>query len=123
MTESGRFVQTVLDRVPLLHPIYQEHVRYYDELIPHVFMGDISRVAGDLHARALGGDNAADEALSELLTALESGMASPESSVQEMITVSFLENLDLEDFALEDFRQRLGPALRRQLERLEIEED
>jgi hypothetical protein len=85
-------------------------------------MGDVTRVAVDLHDDALRGNRVADEGLSELLAALEIGMASREEAVQEMITVSFLDNLDREDFALEDLRQRLGPTLRHQLERLEMEE-
>jgi hypothetical protein len=121
MTDTHSFVRALLDRVPLLRPIYEEHVRYYDEPIPHVLMGDVTRVAVDLHDDALTGNRVADEGLSELLAALEIGMASREE-VQEMITVSFLENLDREDFALEDLRQRLGPTLRHQLERLEMEE-
>ena len=122
MTDTHSFVRTLLDRVPRLRPIYEEHVHDNHELIPYVFMGDVTRVAVDLHDDALRGNRVADEGLSELLAALEIGLASREEAVQEMISVSFLENLDREDFALDDLRQRLGPTLRHQLERLEMEE-
>jgi hypothetical protein len=122
MTDTHSLVWTLINRVPLLRPIYEEHVHDNHELIPYVFMGDVSRVVLALHDDALRGNGVADERLTELLDALETGMASSEKSVQDMIAVSVLEYLDRKGFALEDFRQRLGPTLRHQLERFEMEE-
>jgi len=122
MTDMDGFVLDLIDRVPLLRPIYNEHVHDNHELIPYVFMGDVTRVVLALHDDTLRGNGVADERLTELLDALETGMASSEKSVQDMIAVSVLEYLDTKGFALEDFRQRLGPTLRHQLERFELEE-
>jgi hypothetical protein len=83
MTDTHSFAWTLVNRVPLLRPIYEEHVHDNHELIPYVFMGDVTRVVLALHDDALRGNGVADERLTELLNALETGMASSEKSVQD----------------------------------------
>jgi len=121
MRADDMFVQKLVSEVPVLQNAHQEHVTYFGELLPHVLMGDITRVAADLHGRALAGDTVADQALDSLLAKLERGLDDDGGSVRELIVVSFLENLDLEGYAGDDFRRRLGSSLQEWLARIEWE--
>lgn len=88
MTPLTRFIEELLDAVPELRALYEEHMADNDSLLPHVFMGDIARFAIA---------NAADPrhrpTLARLLGRLEDGLRAEEEGVRELIRASFVENL------------------------------
>jgi hypothetical protein len=104
------FVGALCYRYPLLLELLQEHLDDYDGVLPHVFMGDLTRwVVQRFH------DDASDETLRQVLDFLESAFEGGRS--EELIAVSFLENLSSNgDHA--GVRALLGPALQNQLRQI-----
>jgi hypothetical protein len=47
------FIEEMLRKVPELRPYYQEHLVDYDELLPHDFMGDVTRYVMKLARRII----------------------------------------------------------------------
>lgn len=122
MNANHHFVETLLLQVPELKPVFDEHIHDNDELLPHVFMGDVTRFVVDLHENALKGDaasTASSDALRRTLDTLESAMRSGNEEVQELIAVSFLENLDQDDVNYTKLRSLLGESLVEQLTKYE----
>jgi len=106
------FVAQLLEEVPELRPTYLEHLDdNFGELLSHVFFGDVTRWAVDQHAVAKRGSVAADEALTRLLNFLERCYPVGDSEVQNLIAVSFLENLPNSREENREIRRRLGPNL------------
>jgi len=84
----------------------------YGELLPHVFMGDVSRFVirqYSEHREGLLG------VLEPLFSTLERGATEGSEDVQEMIAVSFLENVAEEMTLFPDLRLFLGPTLKHEL--------
>lgn len=91
--------------------VHQEHIADQGgELIPHVLMGDITRLVVATAAR----DECPDW-LTRLLQQLESGLLSGSSAVAELVGVSFVENLCGETEAIAMLLPRMGDALRREV--------
>lgn len=106
------FIRELLAKVPELQPRYVKHLDYnFGKLLPHVFMGDVSDWAVEQHAAAKRGLAAADEALTRLLNLLEFSYQAADGEVQNLIAVSFLENLPNSRQENGQIRQRLGPNL------------
>lgn len=82
-TES--FVRSLVADVPELEPILAEHLADFDELLPHVFFGELTRWAEQ--------PSTTHTSLRRLLDRLDTGYADAGVDVRELITVSFLENL------------------------------
>lgn len=98
------FARRVVAAVPDLEPVLAEHLEdNVDELLPHVFFGDVTRWAEQQASTSPG-----SPALERLLGELTAGFASGDEEVRDLITVSFLENLDDDSPVIE----RLSPALR-----------
>lgn len=111
---TEEFMLAMAQQVPALASIYREHKSDYDEILPHVLMGDVARFALELvHGSRSGSPNAADT-LPSLLKELERGMQLQDAAVQELIAVSFLENLDDNDRRTAFLAQSFGPALARE---------
>ena len=84
--KTRRFCEELVQKVPLLAALMKEHLEYYDELIPHVFMGDVSRyVISHREGREQVGDF------------LDQCFRDYGDDIQNLIAVSFLENLESED--------------------------
>jgi hypothetical protein len=88
VTQRGRAsaaTREFVAAIPELQAALDEHVRGYDELLPHVFFGDVSRFARDVATTR-------NEALARRLAdALERMAASPDDDVVNVIHVSFVE--------------------------------
>src|SRR5919205_3077814 len=107
------FVRNLIARVPELQPLYNEHVADNDELLPHVFMGDVTRFVMTLNANSSGKDDkfsVARQTLMKILDFLEEGMAASDD-VKELISVSFLENLDQSDENYSSLKSHFGNSL------------
>lgn len=91
--------------VPGFAPIHAEHVHDDGEVLPHVLMADLVRHIED---RAAGGDLApAVAALALVQGAYESGVP----YLQELVSVSFLENLDRLAPVYDELKRRMGEPL------------
>ena len=117
------FVQRLVSVVPEFTPIVDEHKAYNGEVLPHVLFGDFTRWIISLYRQSkLRGSEAdrSNEVLARALSFLEDQFAqAKDKATSELIAASFLENLDQADADYPGMRQRLGPALRGWLHRLE----
>ena len=107
------FVGTLVKDVPQLASAYREHLQdNFGELLPHVFMGDVTRwvVAVSQHGNET-------EALSTLLARMDAVLGDPSHPCQELVWVSFIENLGDERTAVAAIRALSGPSLRAALEK------
>jgi hypothetical protein len=103
---SGNFVSALLTEFPELQPLLDKHVRANDEVLPHVFFGELTRFALN-EAKSPTSD-----ALCRLLSFLESAMTSGDENVQNVIAASFLENLGPPTDEFYVIRTMSGPNLR-----------
>lgn len=88
-TEQAALVGALCWHVPDLLPVMQESLDYNDELLSHLVMGDITR-----WVLARYEDDASDDALRRTLDFIEDAFVHGTSGgAQELIHVSFLENL------------------------------
>jgi hypothetical protein len=101
-------VERFVDAMPELRDEWEEHCRFYDGPLPHVFFGDVTRYA----VRTL--PTAAPDVRARLGAALEELAASADGDVVNVVAVSFFEHLvfgdDADIAALELLRPHLGPA-------------
>jgi len=118
MTETETFMLHVAESVPALSGVFQEHKADYDEILPHVLMGDVSRAALQLAGQAQNGSPLAEDALKRLVEELERGLQGSGEAVEELIVVSFLENLDANDPRFPELEKHFGPQLRWEWSRL-----
>ena len=110
MGANEALIERLLQVVPELKPHYEEHLADHDKLLPHVFMGDVTRFAIRESATP-----PRLPVVERLLTVLEAGLSGPEE-VQELIVASFVENLMGEKGALKTLKPLAGPLLREQIE-------
>jgi hypothetical protein len=106
VTTIDDLVRDLAASSPELNAVLQKHLAYYDELLPHVLFGDVTRW---LVAR---GPDAA------VLAVLERHMGTGDDEVQNVLVGSFLENL-IGETGWKAIRRALGPRLRLQLETME----
>ena len=105
MTSVGQLVQDLVSAAPALDAVLAEHRAEFDgEVLPHLFMADVTRWL-------VGTGPAAP-----VLAVLERHLADGHEEVQNVIALSFLENLEATDAAI---RAALGPGLRAELEAME----
>ena len=113
MNGMERFVEKLLVAVPEVQMVYVAHLDNNDALLPHVFMGDVTRFVLQIARSASN-----QEVLRKLLVVVEDGLRSNESDVQNLIAVSFVENLCGEDEAVVPLIPLMGEATRRELRSL-----
>jgi len=106
VTTIDDLVRDLVASAPELNAVLLEHLADNDELLPHVLFGDVTRW---LVAR--GPDTA-------VLAVLERHMDTGDDEVQNVLVVSFLENL-IGEPGWKAIRRALGPRLRSQLEMME----
>lgn len=110
MTTVPELIQALLDNVPALRPLYQQHIRDYDELLPHVFFGDVSRLV----EACFDPDILLDEDVARaVLAVLEAALEDPSDDVDNLIGVSFIENVAAG--STPRLRALMGPRLHRML--------
>jgi hypothetical protein len=104
---SAAFIQRLLVVAPELGPIYDEHMQSnYDELLPYLFMGDVTRFLIEVS-----GERAAKFSGKKILDYFESELASGDESVDALIYLGFCENLLGEERALTILRPQMGECL------------
>jgi len=105
------FIRAMVARFPGLRPLLNEHRQDQDgELLPHLFFADLTRYLLSLLSDE--SNVCAGRDLREMLDYLDDAYGNG-ALLQELISVSFLENLQGED---PQMRLLLGPNLKRQME-------
>lgn len=105
MGSTHEYVKILVEKVPTLNEMYKEHILDCGELLPHVFFGDLTRhvidLFKDIKPEDLGNlKHSKYRELIEILGYLESGIRSNNDEVEELIVVSFLENISYCDKTL-----------------------
>lgn len=114
------FIERLVDRFPALKPIFDEHISdNFGEVLPHLFLGDLTRY---VVARFVEGEgesprqsNEAEQDVRRLLNELEQVYADGDGEIQELMSVSFLENLPRPGEEASGVRAWLGPEFSAQL--------
>lgn len=101
------FVEQLLTAAPEFRDIHRQHVKDNDEVLPHVLLGEVTRFVIEAHRRANIGLR------TRILDFLESAISSQDGKLQELIAVSFLENLHQAGDDYEEMKELLGPNLRK----------
>jgi hypothetical protein len=104
MSSTGDLLRDLQAADPSVNAIVAAHLANYDEVLPHVLMGEITQwlVAEGPRAR--------------VLAALEHHHEVGDEHVRDVIAASFLENLIGEDAIV---RRALGPRLAAELRQIE----
>ena len=108
------FVPMLLGNVPELQSVYDQHLLDNEKLLPHVFMGDVTRFVIEIY-RQSETRSAPRDIMRRVLGDLEKAIASSDSELQELVSASFLENLHQADDTYEGIKKLLGPGLRKEL--------
>jgi hypothetical protein len=103
-------IQALLENVPALRPLYEQHIQDYDELLSHVFFGDVSRLVEACFDPHILLDE--DVAIA-ILAVLEAALEDPSDDVDDLIGVSFIENVSAD--STPRLRAAMGPRLHRML--------
>ena len=111
MSESTRnFTNRLIAQLPELEHVRREHLDDYDELLPHVFLGDVTRfVVLNLPRKDAAGW------IDRFLNQIEIGLLSGNDEVGELIAVSFVENLCGENAAIQALLPGMGKLLRAEM--------
>jgi hypothetical protein len=118
------FFECMAKDVPEVRPLYEEHLRSNEELLPHVLLADeIIPLVIDLYKRGWSNTETsqqARDALLKILQYLERGIRAANKRLVELVCVSFLEHLDVPaGESYEGLKGLLGPRLLEQLKYLE----
>jgi hypothetical protein len=117
--DQERMIHELLRAVPEFQQVFDEHVNFNGELLTHLLFGDLTRWVIDLYRKSQSGGHGApqtEEILIRTLDFLEDRCTNAgEVGVQNIITVSFLENLHQAGPDYEGIKNRLGPNLRKVL--------
>ena len=106
-------VGRLVDRCPILLPILQEHLDDYDNLLSHVFFGDVVRWLVERYET-----DSSDANIRCVFDVVESAFAGGRVDDRELIAASFLENLPrARDPAGGGLRDLVGPKLSEHLSR------
>jgi hypothetical protein len=114
------FVKQVAALSPALTTLLEDHVKdNFGEVLPHVFLGDVTRHVIAL-VRAPGSEDslAVRREVKTILDTMEHGYATGSPEVQELIAASFLENLPAKGEPGSGIRGMVGPSLGSQLTKM-----
>ena len=104
--KTTAFVKELVARFPGLASLLDAHRQNNaDEILPHVFFGDVTRYVVVL------ADKSAGSELRDIITYLEEAFAGRVGEISNLISVSFLENLPREGERAARIRALLGPLL------------
>ena len=116
--EHFALFERLATEVPAIARLRDQHLRDYEELLPHLLMADVARYVASYFADATGAQvpPPSREELGRTLALIDAAMGSEPEPVRELISVSFLENLEHEPYTAA-LVMLLGLNLRRELER------
>lgn len=102
------FVEKLRTDIPGFGRIYDQHVSYYHQVLPHVLLGDLTQYLKSV-VRTQGAERGA---LDQAMGLLERGMGSADMKLQELVAVSFLARIESDDEDFEVIRARFGDRLK-----------
>jgi hypothetical protein len=108
---ASSFIHKLLDAIPELVPVYKAHLTDNDELLPHVFMGDVT-----IFVIAHSGNPSTRPVLQRLLGLFEDELAGEDDDAINVVLASFVENLLGEEEAARKLSPLMGPRLRAALD-------
>ncbi len=111
------FVDGLVQSVTDLGLLYREHLADNDFLLPHVFLADVARYVLEA-ANSSGSSRAAGR----VLDTIESALAAANPVVEDLVTVSFAENVAWET-NVDQVVDLAGPRLRNLVGRVKSNED
>jgi hypothetical protein len=107
------FVGALTSQFPDLTALLQEHLNDYDGLLPHVWLGEVTRWVLQRFI-----EDPTDQTLRGVLDFIERWFAAAASHEErELVAASFLENLPRQGAEGAGIRDLVGPSLREQLQR------
>lgn len=108
-SSCDHFIDNLLYSAPELRHLYDEHLNDYNGLLPHVFFGDVTRFMLKLVQK----DNIdSRQVANRILILFESAIVEQDEDVQNLILVSFLENITPDDEGHEELVKLFGPHLK-----------
>src|SRR3954471_14705300 len=114
--QAVSFVRSIVARFPSLSAILEEHLKdNLGEILPHVFLGDVTRYLPSLLLAASSGGFPIRRELRDILDYLEEVFSGDGAELRELISASFLENLPRPGESGAQLREMVGPTLKRQL--------
>jgi len=109
---SSDFIKSLLQLVPELHKLYDEHIVDYGELLPHVFLGDVTRFfVQEIRKGAMDKDGPAGR----ILDFIEDDLKKDEIEIQELISFSFVENIAKDEDIILRLNNLLGPNMKKEI--------
>jgi len=102
---------------PQLKPLYEEHIKDNDELLPHVFMATIADfVKQQLNCYEFSNARQFIITVGEIIGILEKAVVSSDENLQNVVWVSFLEYFHITDNEYNRFSGMVGPNLKKALD-------
>jgi hypothetical protein len=105
------WIQSLISEFPGIEPVYEDHVRDFDELLPHLLFGDVVRWVERLYEA---GDHSTIKAF---VARMESDYPTLDPACRNLVDVSFAEDLPYPGTRGAEIALWLGPNLRREYER------
>lgn len=115
------FMKRLVEKTPGFAQRYQRHVEVNHGVLAYVLLGDLARWLVHQVEHALSHKESwarVEEMLDDVLSYMESEWQHSEG-LRELISVSFLENLDLDSPSYPWFRSKMGPSMRTQMKVIE----
>jgi hypothetical protein len=110
-------IESLVSEVPALRDLYRDHVDFYEEVIPHLFFGVMTEFLVQCLREARSEEPAQAKRLAcveATLAFLERAITRPDPKVQELVYVSFIEELfGVEPEVLSQMTAMMGPALKK----------
>ncbi|MEO8285784.1 MAG: hypothetical protein ABI670_05065 [Chloroflexota bacterium] len=118
------FADQLVIEIPEFIHLYEDHKNYNDEVLPHVLLGDFVRfLYADISRSTIDPTHIRNQnMLVRSLDLMERAITSDDPALENLIGVSFVENLLPENgdeqaaYAFTVIRRLLGPKLRESLE-------
>jgi hypothetical protein len=114
----AEIVPELVEKVPELRELYQDHLESYDEILPHVFLGDVAMLVSE---KVPDKKTKSQKTVKEILAFLEEQMSSGDPRVPELVAVSFLEVLDPQEDYYQPLKKLLGKKMLATLNQIETE--
>lgn len=111
---GDRFARELVAHAPDLRAVYEEHLKDCGELLPHVFMGEVTRFL-------LENSRDRPDRVERVLAYFECALMTGVEDAEELLVVSFAENLLGEQEALARMGSRFGRHTRRLVEKVHEE--
>lgn len=119
MNTIERFLVGLLDTNKVLTILYEDHLQENDELLPHVFFGDVTRYIMQLAVSSTSDHRENASELLRILRFFESSYRESDEKIKNILFVSFLENLEQSDPSYSIIKAQLGDEMKRKLDQIE----